>query len=170
MAEYLSSTNKAPQVDSQHHRTKPTQQGVHNVQELRGLPRWVCQCHSDNCCYYFGELQGIFAVLYQCGMVNSSTPAQGRRNHEHLQSKHGETDICQRRIRDSMMTGPRNVPSTSPPCLGTEEKPRCLCQAFLDYRKECRQESSLTNASPQPSAQGWGPRAGHDCPVLGEGC
>lgn len=56
-----------------------------------------------------------------------------------------------------MVSGPRNEPSTSLPCLGTEEKPLCFCQVLLDCREECGQErSSHGNASPQSSAHGRG--------------
>lgn len=65
-------------------------------------------------------------------------------------------------IRDNMVTGPRNVPSTSLPSLGTEEKPLWFCQEPLDYRKECGQ---MTPYNPQlragdpfqaTTAQCWG--------------
>lgn len=43
------------------------------------------------------------------------------------------------------MIGPRNAPTTSQPCLATEEEPLGFYQALLDYRKESVQGEKSTD-------------------------
>lgn len=89
------------------------------------------------------------------GTTNTSIRNMGRQKQvEQLVTAHKRQQVI----------GPRNAPTTSLPCLATEEEPLGFYQALLGFRRESVQGEKSTYKHRLPhSNQGRGPPSSLDC-------